>query len=209
MVGSGVLLECLEDDGVESVVAVGRASAGISHPKLIDVVHADLFDVASRSGDLSDLDACFYCLGVSSVGQNEESYRRITYDLTMAIADAVEAESANLTFCFVSGQGSDSGSRIMWARVKGEAEDALLARSFESYVFRPGFIQPMKGVRSKTALYQVPYTLLSPVTPLLRKLLPNAVTTTVAVGRAMLHVARHGYDERVLETRDINEVGSQ
>jgi uncharacterized protein YbjT (DUF2867 family) len=209
MVGGGVLLECLEDDAVESVLAVGRSSCGVEHPKLRELVHPDLFDLEAVADQLRGHDACFYCLGVSSAGMSEEDYRRVTLDLTVAVLDVVVRESPEVNICFLSGQGTDSSEhgRAMWARVKGAAENYVLGLPTESWMFRPGFIQPMKGVRSQTALYKVLYALSAPVTPLLRRLFPRFVTTTVAVGRAMIAAAREGYPERILETRDINEIG--
>ena len=209
MVGSGVLVECLEDDDVEAVVSVGRSPSGREHEKLTEIVHADLFDLSSIEDRLVDFDACFYCLGVSSAGMSEDAYRRITVRLTRAILDAVVEANPRITICFVSGQGTDSSEkgRVMWARVKGEAENYVRSLPVRSYVFRPGFIQPLKGVRSKTALYEALYTVMAPLSPLLRRLFPGAVTTTVAVGQAMLHVVRHHPESTVLETRDIQRLG--
>jgi uncharacterized protein YbjT (DUF2867 family) len=209
MVGSGVLVECLEDGDVEAVVSVGRSPSGREHEKLTEIVHADLFDLSSIEDRLVDFDACFYCLGVSSAGMSEDAYRRITVRLTRAILDAVVEANPRITICFVSGQGTDSSEkgRVMWARVKGEAENYVRSLPVRSYVFRPGFIQPLKGVRSKTALYEALYTVMAPLSPLLRRLFPGAVTTTVAVGQAMLHVVRHHPESTVLETRDIQRLG--
>lgn len=209
MIGHGVLLECLEDPGVESVLTVGRRPTGLEHPKLSGLVRDDLFDLGPVADRLAGRDACFFCVGVSSAGLSEDEYRRITRDLTVAILEVVTEASPDVTVCFVSGQGTDIQGGAMWQRVKAEAEQAVLAMPVESYMFRPGFIQPLKGVRSKTALYQVPYTLLRPISPLLRRLFPGWVTTTVRVGRAMIRVARNGHPARILETRDINGVGAE
>lgn len=206
MVGGGVLTECLEDPSVRSVVSVGRSPSGRTHPKLRDVLVADLFDLDSQRGELGTPDACFYCLGVSSAGMGEEAYRRITVELTEAVADVLEALDPSMTLCFVSGLGSGSG-RAMWARVKGEAEQAVLARPFDSYVFRPGFIQPVKGARSSTRLYRILYRVAGPLLPLVRRVSPDAVTTTEVVGRAMLRVAREGAPTRTLEMVDIHAAG--
>ena len=210
MVGHGVLIECLEHDAVESVLAVGRRSCGVDHPKLRELLLADLFDLETHAEQLRGCDACFYCLGVSSAGMSEDDYSRITLDLTVTTMDLVSRENPGVRICFVSGQGTDSSEsgRSMWARVKGAAENYVLGLTEQSWMFRPGFIQPMKGVRSQTALYQVLYTLSTPVTPLLRRLFPGFVTTTVAVGRAMIHAVTEGYPERILETRHINEIGA-
>lgn len=208
MVGQGVLLECLEDPAVESVLAVGRRSCGVAHGKLEELLHPDLFDLEAVRDRLRGYDACFYCLGVSSAGMGEADYRRITHDLTVAVFDVLVGANPRLKACFVSGQGTaSSGSgRAMWARVKGGAENYLLDLPIEAYMFRPGIIQPMKGVRSGTRLYQVFYTVLGPLVPVLKRLLPGYVTTTVNVGRAMILAVTRGYPKRILETRDINDL---
>lgn len=147
MVGGGVLRECLEDPDIESVLAVGRRACGLTHPKLRELIHADLFDLQSVSGELAGYDACFYCLGVSSAGMGEAEYRRVTYDLTVAVVEVLVEMNPAIKLCFVSGQGTDGSAsgRTMWARVKGEAENYLFALPLEAYMFRPGYIQPMKG----------------------------------------------------------------
>lgn len=206
MIGTGVLIECLADAGVDSVVSVGRSSSGRTHPKLREVRTPDVFGLASHVDELGPIDACLYCLGVSSAGMSEERYRAITLDLTVAVADVVESINPACRFCFVSGQGSGSG-RAMWARVKGEAEEAVLARPFEAYVFRPGFIQPLMGARSRTPLYRALYTVLGPFIPALKKLAPGHVTTTEVLARAMIRAASGGCPKRVLETSDINDLG--
>jgi len=210
MVGAGVLIECLEDPRVRSVLAVGRRPCGVAHPKLRELVRSEFFDYGDATADLQSLDACFFCLGVSSVGMTEAEYHRLTYHLTVAAAKALVALNAGLTFCYVSGEGTDSTEcgRFMWARVKGKTENQLLRMSPKAYMFRPGFIQPLKGVRSKTKLYQAVYDLLGPLFPLLKRLLPRHVTTTVSVGRAMIEVATNGYAKRVLENTDINALAA-
>jgi len=206
MVGAGVLIECLEDARVTSVLVVGRRPTGVREAKVRELVRDDFFDWSDASDDLRGLDACFFCLGVSAAGMSEEAYTRVTYDLTLAAADALLAASPSITFCYVSGQGTDSTERgrFMWARVKGRTENRLLATMPDGYMFRPGYIQPLKGVRSKTTLYQALYTVAAPAFPLLRRLAPRHVTTTVNVGRAMLRVAAEGSAKRILETPDIN-----
>ena len=208
MVGGGALTECLEDPGVSSVVSVGRSATGRTHPKLQELVVRDLSSLGEHRDEIGPVDACLYCLGVSSAGMSEEAYRRITLDLTVVAADVLQALNPEAAFCFVSGQGSGN-QRIMWARVKGEAEQDILARPFKGYVFRPGFIQPVKWARSKTTLYRALYAVLAPLGPILRAFVPNAVTTTEIVGRAMLRVAREGYPKRILETSDINDAASK
>ena len=206
MVGSGVLIECLENPAVRSVLVIGRTSCGVVNPKLRELIRVELFDYADVAAELQGLDACFFCLGVSAVGMTETAYRRLTFDLTVAAAEALAAQNPDLTFCYVSGEGTDSTGRgrAMWARVKGETENRLLALPFKAYMFRPGYIQPLKGVRSRTKWYQAVYSVVGPLYPLLRRLAPTHVTTTVNVGRAMIRVATVGYAKRVLENPDIN-----
>jgi uncharacterized protein YbjT (DUF2867 family) len=210
MVGQGVLRECLLDPEVESVLAIVRNSTGQQNAKLQELVHKDFLDFTGIEGRLSEYDACFFCLGVSSVGMQEKDYERITYGYTMAAARALVRLNPGMTFEFISGAGTDSTEkgRSMWARVKGKTENALLGMLFKAvYVLRPGFIQPLHGIKSKTSLYQAFYTVMSPLYPLWKALLPDYVTTTEQLGRAMIAVARNGATKRVLESRDINGIG--
>jgi uncharacterized protein YbjT (DUF2867 family) len=211
MVGSGVLIECLEDPRVTSVLTVGRRASGARAGKLRELVREDLFDWRDAAEALSGHDACFFCLGVSAAGKSEEAYTRVTYDLTLALAEALLTHSPNLTFCYVSGQGTDATERgrFMWARVKGRTENRLLSAMPDAYMFRPGFIQPLKGVRSRTKLYQAVYNVAAPAFPLLRRVAPRHVTTTVNVGRAMIRVAAEGCPKRVLENPDINALAER
>jgi uncharacterized protein YbjT (DUF2867 family) len=206
MVGSGVLVECLDDPRVHSVLVIGRSPCGVTHAKLRELLRSDFFDYSDAAADLTGFDACFFCLGVSAAGKDEATYHRLTYDLTIAAAEALAGPNPNLTFCYVSGEGTDSSERgrFMWARVKGKTENRLLEMPFNGFIFRPGFIQPLKGVRSKTKLYQAIYTIIGPLYPLLRRFLPTHVTTTENVGRAMIRVAASGYSKHVLENPDIN-----
>jgi uncharacterized protein YbjT (DUF2867 family) len=205
MVGQGVLRECLLDPEVDGVLALGRSATGMAHDKLREIVRRDLFDLSELETELTGWDACFFCLGVSSVRMNESDYRHITYDLTMSVARMLAARNPKMTFVYVSGQGTDGTERgrTMWARVKGETENALLALPFHAYAFRPGYIQPMHGVRSKTRWYTAAYAVMAPLYPVLSRLFPRSMTTTEQMGRAMLAVARDGGPKRVLETRDI------
>ena len=153
MVGSGALRECLEDRRVESVLVVGRSSVGMTHPKIQEILHHDFLDYAPVQSRFADRDACFFCLGVSAAGKSEDAYRRLTYDVTLAAAKAMVAANPRMTFCYVSGAGTDNTERgrVMWARVKGATENALLRLPFKAaFMFRPAFIQPLKGARSKT-----------------------------------------------------------
>jgi uncharacterized protein YbjT (DUF2867 family) len=212
MVGSGVLMEALEREDVTSVVTVGRRPTGRSHPKLEEIVHDDFFDYAPVRDRLGGFDACFFCLGVSAAGMTEEKYHRLTYDLTLAAAEILVQLNPQMTFCYLSGSGSDSSEsgRWMWARVKGKIENKLVGMPFKgAYVFRPAFIQPMRGVRSRTKLYALMYGLLGPLYPLLRLLFPKYVTNSVTVGRAMVRVAGQGHSRAILENPDINAVGTE
>ncbi len=206
MVGDGVLHECLLADDVTSVLALSRSSLPLSHPKLRELRRTDFHDFSDLEEELAGVDACFFCLGVSVSGLTEDRYRELTFDLTLAAAEALARVRPGATFCYVSGEGTDSTERgrVMWARVKGETENALLALPLEGYMFRPGFIRPRRGVRSKTPLYRITYGVLGPLFPLLRRLAPTHVTTSENVGRAMIAVAREGYRERILENPDIN-----
>ncbi|MGA3073752.1 MAG: epimerase [Bryobacteraceae bacterium] len=210
MVGQGVLRECLLDPDVESVLSVGRSATGQQHVKLRELVHRDFLDFSPIESELAGFDACFFCLGVSSAGMKEEAYRRITYDFTMAAARTLARLNPNMTFVYVSGMGTDSSERgrTMWARVKGQTENALLRMPFQAaYMFRPGVIVPLHGIKSRTALYRIPYMLMAPLLPLLEAAFPKYVTTTERLGRAMIHVAKQGAAKAVLESSDINAVG--
>ena len=210
MVGDGVLHECLGDSRVGSVLAVTRSPLGMTHPKLREIRRKDFFDYRDLSRDLETIDACFFCLGVSSVGMKEADYYHLTYDLTLSAASALAAAHPNATFCYVSGEGTDSSERgrRMWARVKGKTENALLALPLDAYMFRPGFIRPRPGARSKTLWYRLAYAILNPLYPLLSRVAPAHMTTLEHVARAMLAVAEVGYEKRVLENWDINTLGS-
>jgi uncharacterized protein YbjT (DUF2867 family) len=207
MVGQGVLRECLHDPNVVRVLAIGRSAAGQSHDRLRELVVKDFADFSGIEGELSGYDACFYCLGITSAGMSEADYRRVTYDIALAAARALVKLNPGMTFIFVSGMGADSSEkgRVMWARVKGQTENALLALPFKSvYVFRPGAIQPLHGIRSKTTWINAACAVLGPLYPVLKALFPKYVTTTEVVGRAMINVARRGAPQRVLENQDIN-----
>jgi uncharacterized protein YbjT (DUF2867 family) len=185
---------------------VGRGAL-LSHPKLREVLHADFFDFSGVQSQFAGLDACFFCLGVSSVGMAESKYQHLTYDLTLAAATALASATSSLTFCYISGEGTDSTERgrVAWARIKGRTENALLRLPFKAaFMFRPGYIQPLKGIRSKTWWYQALYTAFGMLYPLLRRLAPRSVTTTVNLGRALIQVAASGYTKQILRSDDIN-----
>jgi uncharacterized protein YbjT (DUF2867 family) len=208
MVGQGALRECVLDSGVDSVLALGRTPSGVEHPKLRDIVRADLFDLNPVAAELSGYYACLFCLGVSSTGMSEQAYRRVTYDLTLSVARTLADVNPGMRFLYVSGAGTDSSERgrMMWARVKGRTENALLKLPLDAYMFRPAFIQPQHGVRSKTTLYRALYAVSGPLYPVLRRLAPGIVTSSDALGRAMVAVAANGAPKRILETSDINAI---
>jgi uncharacterized protein YbjT (DUF2867 family) len=209
MVGQGALRECLLDPEVSTVLSIVRSSAGQQNPKLREIVHKDFLDFSSIEAELSGFDACFFCLGVSSAGMSEENYRRVTYDITLAAAQTLVKLNPSMTFIYVSGAGTDSSEsgRMMWARVKGQTENALLRLPFKAaYMFRPGVIVPLHGIKSRTMLYRVPYAVLGPILPLLKRLFPRYVTTTEKLGRAMLVAAKRGAPKAVLESSDINKL---
>jgi uncharacterized protein YbjT (DUF2867 family) len=209
MVGQGCLRECLIDPEVETVLAVGRSPTGVQSAKLREIVHDNFLDFSAVESQLAGFDACFFCLGVSSVGVSEERYRRLTYDITLAAATMLSKLNPGMVFVYVTGQGTDSTEqgRLMWARVKGKTENDLLKLPFKAaYMFRPAGIQPLHGVRSRTAWVQAIYVVASPLLTWLDRVAPKYMTTTEQVGRAMIKVARDGYPKPVLESEDINAI---
>ena len=211
MIGQGVLRACLLDEGVTEVLVIGRSPTEQRDAKLREIRHENFADFTPIAAEFARCDACLFCLGISSVGMSEPDYRRVTYDFTLAAAHALAEHSPDAAFLYISGQRTDSTERgrSMWARVKGETENALLELLPNAYMLRPGYIQPVHGARSKTRLYRALYTLLGrPLYPILRRLFPRNVTTTGELAQVMLHIARHGAAKRVLETTDIHTVAS-
>jgi hypothetical protein len=209
MVGQGVLRECLLDASVESVLAVGRSPTGQRHAKLREIMHDNFLDYSAIEPQLAGYDTCFFCLGVSSVGMSEQRYRHLTYDITMAAAKALSKLNPGMVFVYVTGRSTDSSEQgpLMWARVKGKTENDLLKLPFKAaYMFRPAGIQPLHGIRSRTAWVQALYVAAAPLLTLLNRVAPNYMTTTEQVGRAMIKVARDGYPRPVLESEDINRL---
>jgi uncharacterized protein YbjT (DUF2867 family) len=209
MVGQGVMRECLIDPKVETVLAVGRSPTGVQNAKLREIVHDNFLDFSAIASQFAGYDACFFCLGVSSVGMSEERYRHLTYDITLAAATTLSKLNPGMVFVYVTGQGTDSTEqgRLMWARVKGKTENDLLKLPFKAaYMFRPAGIQPLHGVRSRTAWVQAIYVVASPLLTWLDRVAPKYMTTTEQVGRAMIKVARDGYPKPVLESEDINRL---
>src|ERR1700675_2810237 len=207
MVGQGVMRECLIDPGVETVLAVGRSPTGVQNAKLREIVHDNFLDFSAISSQLAGYDACFFCLGVSSVGMSEERYRHLTYDITLAAATTLSKLNPGMVFIYVTGRGTDSTEqgRLMWARVKGKTENDLLKLPFTAaYMFRPAGIQPLHGIKSKTAWYQAVYVVAAPLLTLLHRVAPKYMTTTEQVGRPMIKGARDGLARPVRESEDIN-----
>jgi uncharacterized protein YbjT (DUF2867 family) len=212
MVGKGVLLECIDDPRVARVLVIGRSSCGVTADKVEEVLLPDLTDYSAIEAKLEGLDACFFCLGVSSLGMSEAEYRKVTFDLTVAAADALLRKSPGLTFIYVSGQGTDESEKgpLTWARVKGETENRILAMPFKAaYMFRPGVIEPLRGVRAKATWTRVAYAVGWPLFPVLRAMSPRLLTNTVAVGKAMIRLALKGSDRRYFENADINALVSR
>jgi len=206
MVGQGALRECLLDPGVQHVLSIVRNPSGQKHAKLTELVHQDFFDYSAIQSQFIGYDACFYCAGPSAAGMTEQAYSRLTYDMTLAAAQTLARLNPAMTFIYVSGAGTDSTEqgRTMWARVKGKTENALLRLPFKAaYMFRPGIIQPLHGIQSKTSSYRVFYALAKPIFPILRWLAPRHITTTEHLGRTMIRVAQEGFPKRILEVTDI------
>jgi uncharacterized protein YbjT (DUF2867 family) len=207
MVGQGVLRECVADPAVEQVLLVVRKPTGTSSPKVTELVHGDFFHWAGVEDQFAGFDICFFCLGVSAIGMSEAEYRKTTYDLTLGVAEMLARVGSLQTFIYVSGQGTNANGRQKWAQVKGATENALIAMPFaQVFCFRPGYIQPLHGIRSKVGWYNGIYTALSWTYPLLRRIAAGFVTSTEEVGQAMVAVARDGFPKRILENADIHAV---
>ncbi len=205
MVGEGVLLEALRDASVEAVLVIGRRPCGIGHPKLTEIIHRDFYNYMSIEERLRGHDACLFCLGVTSLGKNEEDYRRLTYDLTMAAACAMEKQCPGMVFCYISGMGTDSTEKgkVMWARVKGKTENDIMRLGFkDAYAFRPGFIKPSPGQKRAFLAAKI----IAPLYPLLHALVPKWVCTMQDLGRAMILVSAKGYERKVVECLDIEAI---
>jgi len=207
MIGQGVLRECLLDPKITSVLSITRHASGQVDSKLHEILHSDFCDYSAIQRQLAGYEACFFCLGISSAGMKETDYSHITYDFTLAAARALVQASPAMTFVYVSGTGADSTELgpIMWARIKGKTENALAKLPFKAtFMFRPGFIQPLHGIRSRTRLYRALYSVFGPLYPLLKRVAPKYITTTENVGKAMIRVAHDGAPKHLLENEDIN-----
>ena len=202
MVGEGVLHECLVHPDVEAVLVINRKPCGVTHPKLKEIIHQDFFDISSIEDQLGGYNACFFCLGVSSVGMKEPEYYKLTYTLTLNVAQPLSKLSPDMTFCYVSGGGTDSTEkgRSMWARVKVKTENDLMKLPFKQvFAFRPGYMHPTKGLKNINPYYKY----ISWMYPFLRVVFPGGVSTLAELGQAMINVVRFGYDKKVLEVKDI------
>ncbi|NNF01144.1 MAG: NAD-dependent epimerase/dehydratase family protein [Bacteroidia bacterium] len=209
MVGKGVLLVCLDDPRVDQVLVVNRSPVGITHPKLKEVLHSDFIDLDAIKEELKGYDATYFCLGVSAGGMSENDYKTITYNYATTFAKAVLTENPISTFIYISGTGTDSSEkgRLMWARVKGATENAILKMSFKhAYMFRPGLIEPKRGIQSRTKLYRVLLKIINPLWPVLRPLLSSSLTDTDRIGKAMINVTINGSEKTHFENREINQL---
>ena len=207
MVGEGVLHESLQHEAVETVLVINRKPCGVNHPKLKEIIHADFFDFSPIEDKLAGYNACFFCLGVSSVGMKEPKYAHLTYDLTMHIAQTLSRINPGMTFCYISGAGTDSTEKgkSMWARVKGKTENDLAKLPFKKvYNFRPGIIQPTKGLKNTLSFYKY----LGWLIPIIKSIAPKYVSTLREVGLAMIKAARKGYNKQVLEVTDIKALAA-
>jgi len=212
MVGKGVLLECLDHPEINEVLVIGRNPVGIEHPKLKELIHQDLSDFSEVRGRLSGYDACFFCLGISAAGLTEEQYRKITCDYTLALAKTLVEINPKMTFNYVSGQGTDSSEkgRMMWARVKGKTENDLLKLGFkQAFMFRPGAIIPLRGIKSRTKSYQFMYDYFMWLVKIIKAVAPDSVVTTTQLGQAMINSMLKGYDKNVLTPKDILALSDQ
>ena len=216
MLGQGVVRECLADDGIDAVVSLGRGPSGVDHPKFTEILHPnladELLDPAAIEAEIAGADALFFCLGVSSARMREADYRRVTYDLTLSVATAMATANPGSTFVYISGEGADSTERgrVMWARVRGATENALLALpGLTAYILRPAFIQPRNGATSRVTLYRWMYRIAAPLYPVIKAVIPKYATTTEHIGRAMIALARTGGTERILRSRDLNALAEQ
>lgn len=206
MVGKGVLLECLDHDSVKNVLVIGRNSLEMKHPKLKELIHKDFTDFSNVSDQFVGYDACFFCLGISSQGLKKEDYLRITYHFTLSLAKTLCAINPEMTFNYVSGEGTDSEekSRMNWARVKGKTENDLLSLGFkQAFMFRPGAIIPLRGIKSRTKSYQFMYDYFTWLVKAIKAIAPNSVVDTTQIGLAMINSVLRGYSENILKPKDI------
>lgn len=209
MIGKGVLMECLDDAEIAEVICINRSPMETKNSKITEIIHRDFSDFETLRDKLKILDACFFCLGVSAGGMKEEDYRRVTYDYTLAAASTLKKINPDLTFIYVSGQGTDATEkgRMMWARVKGKTENDLLSLGFrQCYMFRPGMIIPLRGIESRTPAYRFMYRYFTWLIRLYQLLSPSSVTDTTRIARAMINAHRNGFDRHIVKPPDINQL---
>jgi len=211
MVGKGVLLECLDHEDIGTVLSISRRPLGIAHPKLQELIHADFSSFDAVADELQGYDACYACMGVSAAGLKEEEYTRLTYDFTMALGRVLYQANPNMTFIYVSGQGTDSTeSGSMWARVKGKTENDLIKLGFkQAFMFRPGAIIPVKGVTPSSQLYRVLIKNLTWLLKLMKRMMPNAIVDSAQIGQAMIKASQQGYDKTIIAPADILQLTRQ
>jgi uncharacterized protein YbjT (DUF2867 family) len=205
MVGEGVLHECLQHSGVENVLVITRRSTGYSHPKLKEIIHRDFSNMTDLKDQLKGYNACYFCLGVTSMGKKETEYRKLTYTLTLNFATILADLNHNMTFCYISGAGTDSTEkgRIMWARVKGKTENDLMKLPFKAvFNFRPAFIKPFLPLKPDQTFYKT-YRYTSWLFPVIQVLAPNYIIKLEDLALAMIHSSLSGYSKNILEVRDI------
>jgi uncharacterized protein YbjT (DUF2867 family) len=208
MVGEGVLHECLSHPMISEILIINRKPAGVSHPKLKEIIHADFYDFSAIENQLAGYDACFFCLGVSSVGMKEEAYTKLTYTLTMHVAETISKINPGSIFCYISGAGTDSSEKgkLMWARVKGKTENDLARLPFKRvYNFRPGILTPTKGLKNTLGFYKY----LGWLIPLIRTVAPNSISTLKELGIAMINAVTKGYEKNILEVKDIKQLANK
>ena len=207
MVGKGVLYECLDHPDIDTVILLNRRSIDIQHPKIKELIVEDFTDLSSLTPEYSNVDACYHCMGVSALGKSEAEYKAITYDITLDLGNRLLTQNPNMIFCYVSGQGTNADSKTMWSRVKGKTEQDLKALGFRKVVlFRPGFIQPLKGITSSTGWYDLIYKVVGPLYPITRRLFPNGMTNTTSLGIAMINCLLVDTHPQILENKEINEL---
>jgi len=208
MVGEGVMHECLLHPDVEAVLVINRKPCGVVHPKLKEIIHENFFDVSPVENQLSGYNACYFCLGVTSIGKKEPEYYKLTHTLTLYIAESLVKHNKDMQFFYVSGSGTDSTEKgsSMWARVKGKTENDLMKLPFKAvYAFRPGYIHPSKGLQYTQPLYKY----ITWLYPVLKLVLPNGVCTLKQLGLAMINITLHGYEKNIIDSKDIVALGSK
>ncbi|HKJ78142.1 MAG TPA: NAD-dependent epimerase/dehydratase family protein [Prolixibacteraceae bacterium] len=212
MVGKGVLLECLDHEAIEEVLVIGRNSTEINHTKLKELIHKDFSDFSLVKQQFKDFDACFFCLGISAAGLKEKQYKKITYDFTLSLAKTLYEINPEMTFNYISGEGTDSSekSRMMWARVRGKTENDLLKLGFkQAFMFRPGMIIPLKGIKSRTKSYQFMYDYFMWLVKIVKSIAPGSVVTTTQIGLAMINSMLKGYNKEILKPKDILQLAEK